>query len=82
LGILAGVIAHYFSKILLGILGNISLARLTVAGESAIYPILPDTEKAALRAQNLARQLLAFANKKWKAAGLKRGVPPNWQMVV
>jgi PAS domain S-box-containing protein len=61
LGILAGGIAHDFNNILTGILGNISLAVLTFAGEPEIYPILQDTEKAALRAKELAQQLLTFA---------------------
>ncbi len=61
LGVLAGGIAHDFNNILTAILGNISLAVLAsqVAGQS--LDRLAEAEKACLRAQALARQLLTFA---------------------
>ncbi|MDU0457516.1 MAG: PAS domain-containing protein [Geobacteraceae bacterium] len=61
LGVLAGGIAHDFNNILTGITGNISLARsfLDVSHKSA--DLLHKAEKAAIRATDLANQLLTFA---------------------
>jgi PAS domain S-box-containing protein len=60
IGTLAGGIAHDFNNILAAVVGNISLARLDQHGESS-QKILVEAEKACLRAQMLARQLLTFA---------------------
>lgn len=61
LGILAGGIAHDFNNILTGVIGNISLAstHLNATHESA--KPLAAAEKAALRAGEMAHQLLTFA---------------------
>jgi PAS domain S-box-containing protein len=62
LAILAGGIAHDFNNILTGVLGNISLAMLTLKeGESAAAPRLEEAEQATLRARDLVQQLLTFA---------------------
>ncbi|MDI6852043.1 MAG: PAS domain S-box protein [Deltaproteobacteria bacterium] len=62
LAILAGGIAHDFNNILTGILGNISLAMLSVPQEDeVIAPQLAEAERATLRARDLVQQLLTFA---------------------
>lgn len=60
-GLLAGGIAHDFNNILTVILGNITLARLFSKPGDKAYFRLTEAEKAALRAQDLTRQLLTFA---------------------
>ncbi|MBU0968229.1 MAG: PAS domain S-box protein [Proteobacteria bacterium] len=60
-GVLAGGIAHDFNNLLTGILGNISLAKLSAEADGAIQKSLVDTEKAALRARDLTQQLLTFS---------------------
>ncbi|GAC1466077.1 MAG: hypothetical protein PVSMB11_01490 [Desulfuromonadaceae bacterium] len=61
LGVLAGGIAHDFNNILTAILGNISLARILVGDEHKAAQRLADSEKAVIRASELAQQLLTFA---------------------
>ena len=61
LGILAGGIAHDFNNILTGIMGNISFARLFLDAAHNASPPLAAAEKAAMRAGELAHQLLTFA---------------------
>jgi PAS domain S-box-containing protein len=61
LGLLAGGIAHDFNNILTGIMGNISFARLVIDESHPAYIPLANTEKASLRAADLAKQLLVFA---------------------
>jgi signal transduction histidine kinase/CheY-like chemotaxis protein len=62
LAILAGGVAHDFNNILTGVLGNISLAIMSVEGsENAIAPRLEEAEQATLRARDLVQQLLTFA---------------------
>ncbi|WP_224984495.1 hybrid sensor histidine kinase/response regulator [Geomonas agri] len=61
LGVLAGGIAHDFNNILTGILGNLSFAKLQLESEHGSQPLLEAAEKAALRAGDLAKQLLTFA---------------------
>ncbi|MCB9828540.1 MAG: PAS domain S-box protein [Planctomycetes bacterium] len=60
-GVLAGGIAHDFNNILAGVIGNLSLARMDVAAESEAAYSLKQAQEAAIRAQNLTRQLLTFA---------------------
>ncbi len=60
-GLLAGGIAHDFNNILLGIMGNISLARLSSHSAEKLKERLASVEKAALRARELTQQLLTFA---------------------
>jgi two-component system cell cycle sensor histidine kinase/response regulator CckA len=63
LGVLAGGVAHDFNNLLTGILGNISLALERSPRVSPIRGQLEDAMKAAERAANLTRQLLAYAGK-------------------
>ena len=61
LGLFAGGIAHDFNNLLTAILGNITLtAHGTHPGDSLLEP-LHIAEKAALRARDLATQLLVFS---------------------
>ena len=61
LGILAGGIAHDFNNMLTTVLGNVTLAMLDVERGAPIYRSLETAETAALRAQDLTKQLLTFA---------------------
>ena len=61
LGILAGGIAHDFNNILTGIMGNISFAKVFLDAAHKSYTPLAEAEKAAVRAGELAHQLLTFA---------------------
>ena len=60
-GVLAGGIAHDFNNILAGVIGNLSLARMDMDSESEAAYSLKQAQDAAVRAQNLTRQLLTFA---------------------
>jgi len=61
-GQLAGGIAHDFNNILLGIVGNISLARMSTHSVEKLVERLDAMEKSALRAKDLTQQLLTFAH--------------------
>ncbi len=61
LGILAGGIAHDFNNILMGILGNISIAKLRGRPDAELAERLDEAEKASLRARDLTQQLLTFS---------------------
>ncbi len=61
LGILAGGIAHDFNNILTAVVGNVSFARLFAEPGDKQYGRLEEAEKAALRAKDLATQLLTFS---------------------
>lgn len=61
IGVLAGGIAHDFNNILTGILGNISLARLTAPAEAPMLRPLEEAERAVTRARSLTAQLLTFS---------------------
>lgn len=61
LSTLAGGIAHDFNNILTPIMGNIGLAMLDGKMEPQVQARLVQAEKACRQAQDLARQLLAFA---------------------
>ncbi|OHD53903.1 MAG: hypothetical protein A2Y33_00630 [Spirochaetes bacterium GWF1_51_8] len=63
LGILAGGIAHDFNNILTAILGHASLALLDLPPESPVVDNLKEIEKAAHRAADLARQMLAYSGR-------------------
>ncbi|MBU5614194.1 hybrid sensor histidine kinase/response regulator [Geomonas azotofigens] len=63
LGVLAGGIAHDFNNILTTIIGNADLALMRIAPESAVLENLKRIEQAALRAADLARQMLAYSGK-------------------
>ena len=60
-GTLAGGIAHDFNNILLGLFGNISLAKDELTREHPGYVLLEDAEKSMNRAVRLTKQLLTFA---------------------
>jgi PAS domain S-box-containing protein len=61
LGVAAGGIAHDFNNLLTGIIGNLSLALITVDPDDDMAERLNTAKKASIRAQDLAQQLLTFA---------------------
>ncbi|MBN2155438.1 MAG: PAS domain S-box protein [Candidatus Lokiarchaeota archaeon] len=63
LGILAGGIAHDFNNILTSILGNLSLAKITLESEphSDLKEIIIEAENATVQAKALTQQLLTFS---------------------
>lgn len=61
ISILAGGIAHDFNNILVGILGNITLAKIYAKGDKRVYERLVEAEEAAYRAKGLTHQLLTFS---------------------
>ena len=62
-GRLAGGIAHDFNNILFVIVGNLDMARNRLNDKVALVKNLENVEKAAERAKNLVRQILAFSRK-------------------
>ncbi len=60
-GTLAGGIAHDFNNILTVILGNITLAKMSIDPDNKAVKRLRDAEKATMRAKDLTQQLLTFA---------------------
>ncbi len=63
LGVMAGGIAHDFNNLLAAILGNLDLAQLNLPGDSPALENIIESEKAARRAADLTRQILAYAGK-------------------
>ncbi|MBA3848599.1 MAG: hypothetical protein C0502_01210 [Opitutus sp.] len=63
LGVLAGGIAHDFNNLLTGVLGNVGLARLEAPPGWVGADNLAQIEKAALRAADLCKQMLAYSGK-------------------
>ena len=63
LGVLAGGIAHDFNNLLMAILGNADLAVLDLSGESPVRSCIEEIEKAARRAAELTRQMLAYSGR-------------------
>jgi PAS domain S-box-containing protein len=63
LGALAGGIAHNFNNLLTSVLGFSSLAQKDLPASSPVQPYLEHIERAAQRAAELCRQLLAYAGK-------------------
>jgi PAS domain S-box-containing protein len=61
IGTLAGGIAHDFNNILTVMLGNITLAKMSINPENKAIKRLKDAEKATMRAKDLTQQLLTFA---------------------
>jgi PAS domain S-box-containing protein len=61
LGILAGGIAHDFNNLVTGIMGNISLAKMSVAPGEKVRIRLEEAEKACNQTRGLTGQLLTFA---------------------
>ncbi|MFO7536117.1 MAG: cache domain-containing protein [Kiritimatiellia bacterium] len=60
-GTLAGGIAHDFNNILMGVFGNIALAKEDLPKDHPGYVSLEEAEKAMNRAVRLTKQLLTFA---------------------
>jgi PAS domain S-box-containing protein len=63
LGVLAGGVAHDFNNLLTGILGNSSLALDNIGPNHPNRPLIEEVMRAAERAADLTRQLLAYAGK-------------------
>jgi len=63
LGVLAGGIAHDFNNLLQGILGNADLALLYESDPALVKTCLRDIKTAAMRASELAFQMLAYSGK-------------------
>ena len=63
LGVLAGGVAHDFNNLLTGIMGNASLALDSASPYDPNRVLLEEVMKAAERAADLTRQLLAYAGK-------------------
>jgi PAS domain S-box-containing protein len=63
LGVLAGGIAHDFNNILMAITGNADLALMRIDQTSPARENLVQIGKAAIRAADLARQMLAYSGK-------------------
>jgi signal transduction histidine kinase len=63
LGLLAGGVAHDFNNLLTGILGNASLVLDLWSPPAEARKMLEDVVRAAERAADLTRQLLAYAGK-------------------
>jgi len=63
LGVLAGGIAHDFNNILTAIIGNTDLALMRLSPDSPATESVQRIEKAAERAADLARQMLAYSGK-------------------
>ena len=60
-GTLAGGIAHDFNNILMGLFGNISIAKLELSKDHPAFKFLKEAEKSMNRATRLTNQLLTFA---------------------
>jgi len=63
IGTLAGGIAHDFNNILAAIIGFTEIAQAKVPGDTAVKDTLDQVLKAAERATNLVKQILAFSRK-------------------
>lgn len=61
IGTLAGGIAHDFNNILMGLFGNISLAKQELSPDLRAHKSLAEAEKSMVRAIRLTKQLLTFA---------------------
>ena len=63
LGLLAGGVAHDFNNLMVGVLGNASLARDVLDADGPAEPLLAAIEIAAQRASDLANQMLSYAGR-------------------
>ena len=63
LGVLAGGIAHDFNNILMAVIGNAELAMMRLNKESPVIENLIRIERAAAKAADLAKQMLAYSGK-------------------
>ena len=60
-GRLAGGVAHDFNNLLTGIIGNVALARMDLAEDDPLLPILDEIKIVSGRTSALVKQLLAFS---------------------
>ena len=63
LGTLAGGIAHDFNNIVGSMLGNVALARQDLSSDHPAAKSVEQIHRAALRARDLVRQILAFSRR-------------------
>ncbi len=63
LAVLAGGIAHDFNNLLMGVLGNAELALTRLPPESPVRDLVKRIERAAVRAADLAGQMLAYSGR-------------------
>lgn len=63
IGTLTGGVAHDFNNLLMAILGNTQLALRKIASDHPVHPRLLEIEKAASRAAELTRKLLAYSRR-------------------
>ncbi|MEA3365939.1 MAG: response regulator, partial [Candidatus Hydrogenedentes bacterium] len=63
LGVLAGGIAHDFNNLLVSVMGNADLAQIEVGASSRAHDLLAKISKAAARAADLCRRVLAYSGK-------------------
>ena len=63
LGVLAGGIAHDFNNLLVGVLGHSRLAAEDLPDDSPVQKSIQSIDRAARRAADLCRQMLAYAGK-------------------
>lgn len=63
LGVLAGGIAHDFNNLLVGVLGHARLAAEDLPSSSPVQKSIQSIDRAARRAADLCRQMLAYAGK-------------------
>ncbi len=63
LGVMAGGIAHDFNNILMVVIGNIEMAMLDEVQSLETLSNLEESKKAALRATDLVRQMIAYTGK-------------------
>ena len=63
LGVLAGGIAHDFNNLLVGVLGHARLAAEDLPDDSPVQKSIKSIDRAARRAADLCRQMLAYAGK-------------------
>jgi nitrogen-specific signal transduction histidine kinase/ActR/RegA family two-component response regulator len=61
IGTLAGGLAHDFNNIMMGLFGNISLAKMKLEADNPALPFIENAEKSLERATGLTNQLLTFA---------------------
>ncbi len=65
IGILAGGIAHDFNNLLSVVIGNISLALDEKSSRAKMLKFLAESEKAALKASELAMKFITFSRGDW-----------------
>ncbi len=63
LGILAGGIAHDFNNLLVAVLGNADMVLSELDANSLMYENVKEIEKAAFRAADLCKQMLAYSGR-------------------